>query len=160
MPIYEFLCRDCNRIFSFHSFKVDTTKVPKCPKCGAEDLQRRPSSFGISTTPGGQTAQGEDGPDLEDPRLEAEMMRFAAEMEHLDENEPKAMARAVRKMTELAGEPVTPAMEEMIRRLEAGEDPDRIEEDLGDALEGETGDEGDGAFGGMPPTQDDGLYPM
>ncbi len=92
--------------------------------------------------------------------MEAEMMRFAAEMEHLDENDPKAMAGAVRKMTELAGEPVTPAMEEMIRRLEAGEDPDRIEEDLGDALEGEMGDEGGGAFGGMSPSRDDGLYPM
>jgi len=92
--------------------------------------------------------------------MEAEMMRFAAEMEHLDENDPKAMASAVRKMTELAGEPVTPAMEEMIRRLEAGEDPDRIEEDLGDALEGEMGEEGGGGFGGAAPTQDGGLYPM
>ena len=160
MPIYEFLCRDCNRIFSFHSFKVDTSKVPICPKCGAEDLLRRPSSFGISTKTGGEPTEGAGSPDLDDPRMEAEMMRFAAEMEHLDENDPKAMARAVRKMTELAGEPVTPAMEEMIRRLESGEDPDRIEEDLGDALEGEMGDEGGGAFGGMPPSRDDGLYPM
>ncbi len=160
MPIYEFLCRGCNKIFSFHSFKVDTTKVPSCPKCGADDLQRRPSSFGITTGMNSPAGQGEGAPNLEDPRMEAEMMRFAAEMEHLDENDPKAMAGAVRKMTELAGEPVTPAMEEMIRRLEAGEDPDRIEEDLGDALEGEMGDEGGGAFGGAPPTQDGGLYPM
>ncbi|MCK5378243.1 MAG: zinc ribbon domain-containing protein [Acidobacteria bacterium] len=160
MPIYEFLCRNCNRIYSFHSFKIDTTKVPICPRCGAEDLQRRPSSFGISTKPAGDAAPGGEGPDLDNPRMEAEMMRFASEMEHLDENDPKAMAKAVRKMTELAGEPVTPAMEEMIRRLEAGEDPDRIEEDLGDALEGEMGDEGGGGFGGAAPTQDGGLYPM
>jgi len=51
-------------------------------------------------------------------------------------------------MTELAGEPVTPAMEEMIRRLEAGEDPERIEEELGDALEEEMGD--GGGFSGAP----------
>lgn len=131
-----------------------------CPKCGAEDLLRRPSTFGISAKPTGESTGGAEGPGREDPRLEAEMMRFASEMEHLDENDPKAMARAVRKMTELAGEPVTAAMEEMIRRLESGEDPDRIEEDLGDALEGEMGDEGGGGFGGMPPTHDDGLYPM
>lgn len=160
MPIYEFLCRDCNRIYSFHSFKVDTTKAPTCPKCGADDLKRRPSSFGISSVSGGDSSKGEHGPDADDPRLEAEMMRFAAEMEHLDENDPKAMARAVRKMTELAGEPVTPAMEEMIRRLESGEDPEKIEEDLGDALEGEMGEEGGSGFGGMPPTRDSGLYPM
>ena len=160
MPIYEFLCTDCNRIYGFHSFKVNTAKVPNCPKCGAEDLQRRPSSFGISSKASDASAQGDQGPDADDPRLQAEMMRFAAEMEHLDENDPKAMARAVRKMTELAGEPVTPAMEEMIRRLESGEDPEKIEEDLGDALEGEMGDEGGRGMGGVAPTRDDGLYPM
>jgi len=63
-------------------------------------------------------------------------------------------------MTEIAGEPVTPAMEEMIRRLEAGEDPEQIEEDLGDALEEEMGDESGGGFGAAQPTRDDGIYPM
>jgi hypothetical protein len=62
-------------------------------------------------------------------------------------------------MAEIAGEPVTPAMEEMIRRLEAGEDPEQVEEDLGDALEEEMGDDG-GGFSGGAPTRDDGLYPM
>ena len=87
-------------------------------------------------------------------------MRFAAELENMDENDPRAMAAAVRRMTEIAGEPVTPAMEEMIRRLEAGEDPEQVEDDLGDALEEEMGAEGGGGFGGAPPTRDDGIYPM
>lgn len=159
MPIYEFLCRACNRIYSFHSFKVGTTKVPACPKCGAEDLRRCPSAFGIRAG-GPSRSENEAGAEPEDPRMESELMRFAAEMEHMDEHDPRAMARAVRKMTELAGEPVTPAMEEMIRRMEAGEDPDRIEEDLGDALEGEMGEDGGSAFGGPPPTHDSGLYRM
>ena len=160
MPIYEFLCRTCNRIFSFHSFKVATSKVPTCPQCSAKNLKRQPSSFGISTRSGPDLDQGGNSPDVDDPRMQAEMMRFANEMEHLDENDPKAMAMAVRKMTELAGEPVTPAMEEMIRRLESGEDPEKIEEDLGDELEGEMGDEGGSALGGTSPTRDSGLYPM
>lgn len=158
MPIYEFLCGPCNRIFSFHSFKVDPRKVPTCPKCGAGDLRRVPSRFGVSAS---SKSAGEDGGDeLDDPRLEREMMKLAAELEGMDENDPRQMAAAVRKMTELAGEPVTPAMEEMIRRLEAGEDPERIEEELGDAIEEEMGGEGGGAFGGPVPTRDDGLYPM
>ena len=161
MPIYEFLCRQCNRIYSFHSFKVASEKTPMCPKCSATDLRRVPSSFGISSAPkvGEGGGGADDGPDFDDPRVEREMMRFASELENMDENDPRAMAKAVRKMTELAGEPITPAMEEMIRRLEAGEDPDRIEEDLGDALEEEVG-EGGGGFGGAPPERDDGLYPM
>ncbi len=162
MPIYEFLCCQCNRIYSFHSFKVASSKVPVCPKCSASDLRRVPSSFGISSAPKATDGGGAagDGPDFDDPRVEREMMRFGSELENMDENDPKAMAMAVRKMTEIAGEPVTPAMEEMIRRLEAGEDPDRIEEDLGDALEEEMGDEGGGGFGSAPPQRDSGLYPM
>jgi hypothetical protein len=92
--------------------------------------------------------------------MEQEMMRFASELEGMDENDPRAMAAAVRKMTEIAGEPVTPAMEEMIRRLEAGEDPEKVEEELGDALEEEMSDEAGGGFGGAAPTRDSGIYPM
>ena len=159
MPIYEFLCTDCNRIFSFHSFKVAPDTVPTCPKCHAADLKRVPSRFGVSARRAAPSSGGGEGPEGEDPRVEREMMRFAAELENMDENDPRAMAAAVRRMTEIAGEPVTPAMEEMIRRLEAGEDPEKVEEEMGDAIEEEMGEEG-GGFGGAAPTRDDGIYPM
>jgi putative FmdB family regulatory protein len=157
MPIYEFLCNPCNRIYSFHSFVINTDKVPSCPKCGAEGLKRVPSRFGVSASQ--KSAGTSDGADLDDPQVEREMMRFASELEGMDENDPRQMAAAVRRMTEIAGEPVTPAMEEMIRRLEAGEDPEQVEAELGDALEDEMGDEG-GGFPGAPPERDSGLYPM
>lgn len=159
MPIYEFLCPACNRIFSFHSFRHQPDKVPTCPKCGATNLRRVPSSFGIASAPagGGEAGGGGDGPDLDDPRMEREMMRLMSEMEGIDEDDPRQMGRAVRRMAEIAGEPITPAMEEMIRRMEAGEDPEQIEEELGDELEAEMGGE-DGMTGA--PTRDDGLYPM
>jgi hypothetical protein len=48
-------------------------------------------------------------------------------------------------------------MEEMFRRLEAGEDPDSLEEELGPQLEAEIGE--DGGEGGAP-TRDDGLYSL
>jgi len=159
MPVYEFLCPRCNRIFSFHSFRIETDRIPRCPKCGAEELRRVPSRFGVAAASKTAKPGGGEGAEHEDPRLEREMMRFAAELEGMDEGDPRQMAAAVRRMTELAGEPITPAMEEMIRRLEAGEDPDRIEEELGDALAEEMGEEG-GAFGEPAPTRDDGLYPM
>ena len=159
MPIYEFLCRSCNRIYSFHSFTSSPDRTPKCPRCKSEKLQRVPSSFGINTQRSASPSDSGTDP-LDDPRMEAEMMKLAAEMESIDENDPRAMARAVRKMTEIAGEKITPAMEEMIRRMEAGEDPERIEEELGDALEEEMGD-GDGGMPGMgAPQRDSGLYPM
>ena len=155
MPIYEFLCSRCNRIYSFHSFRVDTDKVPMCPRCGAQDLNRVPSRFSAVRAAPATSAGGDDAAD---DRVEREMMRFASELEGMDENNPREMARAVRRMTEIAGEPVTPAMEEMIRRLEAGEDPERIDEELGDALDDELGGEGGGP--GAAPERDEGLYPM
>ena len=158
MPVYEFLCPSCNRIFSFHSFRVETSNVPRCPKCGAGDLRRVPSRFAVAAAAKAAPAAGGVDGEPDDPRLEREMARFAAQLEGMDESDPRQMAAAVRRMTELAGEPITPAMEEMIRRLEAGEEPERIEEELGDALEEEMGD--GGGFGGAAPTRDDGLYPM
>jgi len=160
MPVYEFLCAACNRIFSFHSFKVAPEKTPVCPKCGEGDLSRVPSRFGVAAKAGSSGPGGAEDGDFDDPRVEREMMRFAAELENMDENDPRAMAAAVRKMTEIAGEPVTPAMEEMIRRLEAGEDPEKVEEDMGDAIEEEMGEDGGGGFSGAAPTRDNGLYPM
>jgi putative FmdB family regulatory protein len=159
VPVYEFLCSACNRIFSFHSFRVNLEKVPACPKCGTEDLIRVPSRFGVSGARKSTAGTGPGGePDLDDPRVEQEMMRFAAELENMDENDPRAMANAVRRMTDIAGEPITPAMEEMIRRLEAGEDPEKVEEELGEALEEEMGEDGGGGL--PPPERDGGLYPM
>ncbi len=159
MPVYEFLCSSCNRIYSFHSFAAASRKVPSCPKCHATDLRRVPSRFGVASSSKKGEGPGPTGPDMDDPRVEREMMRFAAELENMNENDPRQMAAAVRRMAEIAGEPVTPAMEEMIRRLESGEDPEQVEEELGEALEEEMGD-GGGGFSGSPPTRDDGLYPM
>ena len=48
-------------------------------------------------------------------------------------------------------------LREAVRRLEAGEDPERIEEDMGDALDGPGGMLG-GPMGA--PTRDDGLYEL
>jgi len=158
MPVYEFLCDSCNKIYSFHSFRINTEKTPTCPNCANEALKRVASSFAVSVSSKSEDAEG-GGPDFDDPKMEREMMRLASEMEGMDENDPKATAAAVRRMTEIAGEKVTPAMEEMIRRLEAGEDPEKIEEDLGEALEEEMGDGGGGPMG-APPQRDSGLYPM
>ena len=87
MPVYEFLCAPCNRIFSFHSFKVDPDKVPACPKCGATDLRRVPSRFGVGAA--SKTSGDEAGGDLDDPRLEREMMKLMRDAEHMDENDPR-----------------------------------------------------------------------
>jgi putative FmdB family regulatory protein len=136
MPIYEFYCRDCHTVFSFLARSVSTRKRPACPRCARPDLPRRPSAFAISS--GRKESEGDSGeglPDFDESRLERAMASMAGEMESLDDNDPRHAARLARRLYEAAGIPVTGGMEEAIRRMEAGEDPESIEAEMGDVLE-------------------------
>jgi hypothetical protein len=82
-------------------------------------------------------------------------------MEHLDENNPKHMAHMLRKMKDIMPADAMPKeFDVAIKRLEAGEDPEKIEADMGDVLGdlmgGEGGPGGPGGGGGY--TKDSGLY--
>lgn len=171
MPIYEFLCPPCNRVYSFHTQRYDTERVPACPKCGAGQMRRMVSRFAFVRGGGkARTASGDEdlggpggfdddlggpggGPDLDDPRVEREMMKLMADAEHMDENDPRQLARLMRRMSEVTGEPLDAEMEDAVRRLESGEDPERVEEDMGGLGLGPD----DGGYGG-PPSYDDDLY--
>jgi len=159
VPIFEFLCPACNRIFSFLSLSLTPSRRPTCPKCGRTDLSRVPSAFSVGS--GSKTATekpADSGPDdAAAARMENEMLRMMDGIDESDAENPRVMARMMRRMAEVSGEPMTPTMEEMFRRLEAGEDPETLEEQLGPQLESEMGDEG-GESG--PPTRDDGLYSL
>lgn len=136
MPIYEFYCHKCNTVFSFFSKTVNTKKVPNCPACKRVKLQRRMSLF--AKVSGKKDEQVfEDTPQIDESRLESAMAAIADEAGSLDEENPRQAARIMRKLTDAAGVNLGPRMEEAIRRMEKGEDPDRIEEEMGDLLESE-----------------------
>ena len=109
------------------------------------------------------TTEGQGGegpmPDFDNPRVERAMMELERDMEHLDENNPKHMAHMMRKMKDLmpAGS-VPKELDVAIKRLEAGEDPEKIEEDMGDVLGDLMGGEEGGPGGGGSYTHDSGLY--
>ena len=46
MPLHEYRCRACSREFEA---LVGRQTTPVCPDCGAEDLERLLSSFGVSS---------------------------------------------------------------------------------------------------------------
>lgn len=167
MPIYEYLCPTCNRVYSFLSPRISTDAHPTCPRCGATDLRRKISRFAFARGAGDRAQPPAAGPDagpdpLDDPRVEREMMRLMADAERMDENDPRQMGRFMRRMSELTGEPLDEAAAEAVRRLEAGEDPERIEDDLGDVFGAGFGDADDGGHGpgARPPSYDEGLYPL
>jgi putative FmdB family regulatory protein len=165
MPIYEFACPKCRRIYSFLSKRVNPSHSPICPKCGCKKLSKEISRFAMIKGMAEPAAkpEGEAGPplpDLDDPRVERAMAEMERDMTELDENNPKHMAHMLRKMKDLMPAGTMPKeMETAIKRLEAGEDPERIEADMGDVLGDFMGGEGGpGGAGGGAYAQDSGLY--
>lgn len=140
MPIYEFYCGDCHMVFNFLSRTVNTRKRPACPRCGRPKLQRRMSRFAVSRRrPEATTgeAPADLPPGLDEAKMERAIEALSQEAEGMDEDDPRQMARMMRKLYDTTGLPLGPGMEEAMRRMEAGEDPDKIDEELGDVLEQE-----------------------
>ena len=169
MPIYEFACPKCRVIFNFLSKRLNPERPPACPKCGNKKMVKQMSRFAAprgAKEPAAQTDEGgehEPMPDMEDPRVMRAMSELERDMEHLDENNPKHMAHMMRKMKDVLPAGTVPKeLDVAIKRLEAGEDPEKIEEDMGDVLGdfmgGEGDEEGMGGYGGGGYTRDSGLY--
>ncbi len=135
MPIYEFYCENCNMIFSFFSASVNVEKRPMCPRCRVVELQRRMSSFATPKNKGGEDKTGMPG--MDEAKREQAMSTLAKEMGRLDENDPRQAANLMRKMADMTGVNPGPAMEEMIARVEAGEDPEQVEAQMEELLESE-----------------------
>jgi putative FmdB family regulatory protein len=171
MPIYEFACPKCRVVFNFLSKRIEPDRLPVCPKCGNKKMTREMSRFAaprgakepaaVSDDNGGQPPM----PEMDDPRVMRAMSEIERDMEHLDENNPKHMAHMMKKMKDILPSGAMPKeFDVAIKRLESGEDPEKIEEDmgdvLGDAIGGPEGDEGMGGMGGMGGgySHDSGLY--
>jgi putative FmdB family regulatory protein len=165
MPIYEFACPKCRKIFSFLSKRMNPDRLPVCPKCGNKKLSKQVSRFAMTKglkEPAAKTEAETGGPpmpDLDDPRVERAMMEMERDMEHLDENNPKHMAHMMKKMKDLMPPGTMPKeLDVAIKRLEAGEDPEKIEADMGDVLGDFMGGEEGGPGGAGSYTKDSGLY--
>ena len=163
MPIYEFACPKCRRIYSFLSKRVKPDHLPACPKCGNKKLSKQLSRFamtrGLQAAPA--AGPGDESsppmPDMDDPRVERAMMEMERDMAGLDENNPRHMAHMMKKMKNLMPPGAMPKeLDIAIKRLEAGEDPEKIEADMSDVLGNFLGGSEGGGGGGY--TQDGGLY--
>ncbi len=101
----------------------------RCDRCGSARLARVVSKVRVLRG----AAEDSLGPagDVDESLLN--------EMGGLDENDPRALGRFMRKMAGETGEDLGPEMNEVIGRLEKGENPDKIEQDMGDLFGGEGG---------------------
>src|SRR5437660_5536683 len=110
MPIYEYRCGACKRKVTVLTLRASETVEPQCDRCGSRDLTRLMSRFAM--------VRSEDSriDDLGDP----------SSLGGLDENDPKSMARWMRKMGKELGEDVGDDFDEMVDEMEGdgGEDSD------------------------------------
>lgn len=146
MPIYEFACGNCRRIFSFYSRRVDTETVPNCPKCGSL-LGRQVSMFTAGRSSNGcadPLGIGEDPDyhegespefDLSDERMRSAVEEMGSRIDHLGMgDDPASDARTMREFAEKSGMAFKPGLNDALRAIEAGADPNSVSEKLSEAL--------------------------
>jgi putative FmdB family regulatory protein len=115
MPLYEYRCPHCRRRVSvLQSYADYGKKQPVCPQCGGKDLQRVISRVRVARS--------------EESRLES--LSDPSGLGDVDENDPRSMAKMMRRMGNELGEDMGPEFNETINRLEAGENPEDVEKTL------------------------------
>jgi putative FmdB family regulatory protein len=107
MPIYEYQCDGCKRRVSLLVMRVSDPTPPRCPRCGSAQLTRLMSRFATIRS--------------EEDRLDS--LADPSTMGDLDEDDPKSVARFMKKMGGELGE-------------DMGEDWDEAVEEAMDAEEG------------------------
>jgi putative FmdB family regulatory protein len=107
MPIYEYECDQCHRRTSVLTLRVSEKADAVCNKCGSKEMHRLMSRFAM--------------PRSEEARMDrlADPSNFSG----LDENDPKSLARAMRKMgREMGDEFSGDDFDDAINELESGGD--------------------------------------
>ena len=133
MPIYEFYCAECNTIYNFFSKSVNTSKSPVCPKCKNVKLSRQMSVFanisGDEKAEDNHTFAG-----MNENKVAKELIKFASLAEKVKDDDPRTAAQVVRKFTEMTGMKLGDNFQEALQRIEKGEDPEKIDDEMGDIL--------------------------
>ena len=133
MPIYEFYCPQNNTLYQFlaRSF-ADRDCLPLCPDNPEFKLEKRLSHFAVI---GKAKEDHADDPfaGVDEERMEGLMNEMEGEMSALDTDhpDPRQLGRFMRKLTDVMGDKTPPELREVVRRLESGEDPEKLEEQFG-----------------------------
>lgn len=139
MPIYEYYCPNNRRIYSFFARSLRyADKVPRCPDNPRWKMEKMLSGFAIT----GRAKEAADDPmgegEMDESKMDAAMAAMEREFGGVAESEnpdPRALAAMMRRMGELTGQKMPAQMDEVISRLEKGEDPEKLESEYGDVFD-------------------------
>jgi putative FmdB family regulatory protein len=161
MPIYEFFCPDCNTIFNFFSRRINTDSQPDCPRCGRKKIRKMRSTF---ATIGKAAEENDPLAGMDETKMERAFEGLLREAENINEDDPRQMAGLMRKFSDKTGISLGDKMEEALSRLEAGENPEQIEQEMGDLMDADNFSfeemKKQVRSGGKQPNRDDKLYEL
>ncbi|MDH4368337.1 MAG: zinc ribbon domain-containing protein [Nitrospira sp.] len=106
MPIYEYVCGECHRRSSILVLNSRQLGSVRCRHCGGSKMERLLSRFA--------------SPKSEETRLESLM--DPTNIGNLDENDPKSVARMMKKMGEDMGEDTSDIEEALLAETSEGEE--------------------------------------
>jgi putative FmdB family regulatory protein len=106
MPIYEFLCHECGRKMSALVMSRARLDEVRCKRCGSANLEKLFSRFATVKS--------------EDARVES--LADPSAMGGLDENDPKSVARWMKKMGKEMGEDLGEDLDQAVEEEMAGGD--------------------------------------
>jgi putative FmdB family regulatory protein len=105
MPIYEYQCAKCRKRTSVLTMRVSERVAAVCEHCGSKRMRRLMSRFAT--------------PRSEESRMDA--MSDPAGFSDVNENDPRSVARALRRMgREMGDEMGGPEFDEAVDQLESG----------------------------------------
>ena len=117
MAIYEYRCNDCRRKIDVFARGFTPPADPTCTICGGANLDRVFSKFAMARSKNDKSVYDDI---LSDGKLTRGLMS----------NDPRALAEWSRKMARATGEDSTPESEELLSRMDAGEDVSEIVEEI------------------------------
>ena len=95
------------------------------------------SRFAISKGQAEHVLQDEVPTEPDDARLARELGELAAEHATMDLDDPLHVVPMIRRTYEIAGMPISDRAQELIRRLESGDDPEILDEEFGNLWDDE-----------------------
>ena len=134
MPLYEFYCEPCHTVFTFRSLRVDTGTVPPCPVCG-KSLVREVSVFAHHVKGKNSVERADDGEAVN--RMDQVMAQMGDRMQALedDDADPRDAVKVMRELASAGGMTFNKEVQEAMSRIEAGENPEKIDETFSEVFD-------------------------
>ncbi|GIW39541.1 MAG: FmdB family transcriptional regulator [Candidatus Binatia bacterium] len=117
MPLYEYRCTKCRKRFTVLTLRIGAPVDPVCEHCGSRAAEKLLSRFAM--------------PRSEEERLER--LSDPSTLEGLDENDPRSVARWMRKVGKEMGEDFGgEEFDQIMEEIEAGEGEEESGRDAGE----------------------------